>query len=54
MTTLTITADMENGEQAFFKVKPLVSIDEVLSAVDWVVSPQCVLDLAEDGVWEIV
>ena len=45
---------MNDGEVAVFKVKPLVSIDKAMDAIEWIVSPECVVELAEDGVWEIV
>ncbi len=52
--TMTITANMENGEVAIFKVIPTGTMEQFLDDVEWVVSPQCVADLEEEGCWEIV
>ncbi len=54
MKALTITAPIEAGEVAVFKIKPLVNIDEAMEAVEMIVSPECVLDGQEMGLWEIV
>lgn len=51
---MTITADMENGEQAFFKVVPLHGLEQFLSDVEWVSCPEDVVTLANEGCWEIV
>ncbi len=51
---MTITANTKSGEVAYFKVIPSGTMEQFLSDVEWVVSPECVIDMANDGAWTIV
>ena len=54
INTMTVTADMENGEVAIFKVIPTGTMEQFLNDVEWIVSPECVVALEAEGCWKIV
>lgn len=54
MKTQTITAPMSNGELAVFKLGFTTSIEEFMENVALIVSPQCVIDGEEFGMWKVL
>jgi hypothetical protein len=54
MNTQTITAPMTNGDLAVFKLGFTSSVEEFVENVGLVVSPQCVLDGEEMGLWSVL
>ena len=51
---MTITADMKNGEAAYFKVIPSNGIVQFLDDVEKVTCPDDVVKLESEGRWTIV
>jgi len=51
---MTITVENGSGVTVYFSVKPSGSIEKFLEDLEWVVSPECVVEMANDGAWEIV
>jgi len=52
MKTLTITAPIESGEVAVFKLNLLTS--DAIDSIEMIESVDCVVDGVEMGLWEIV
>jgi hypothetical protein len=51
---MTITANMKNGEVAYFSVIPSGTIEQFLNDIEWVSCPEDVVEMANDGAWSIV